>query len=319
MQHPASEEEATVPPVAIAVVSWNTCDLLRRCLDALARDVAEGRAEVWVVDNGSTDGSRDLVRSEFHWAHLLEPERNLGFGPAVNLAAERTAAAWIACANADVEIDPGALQALVDAGSAHPEAAVVAPKLILPDGSVQHSVYAFPSVLHTMLLAVGVHRLSVRLADRLCVMGRWDATRSREVDWAIGAFLLVRRAAFDQIGGFDPSQWLFAEDLDLGWRARRAGWVTRYEPCAAVRHHESAATSAAFGDARTARTMEATYAWIERRMGRVVAWAIALVNCLSMGLRLAVLGPLARLFPRFRARRDRARFWLRIHAAGLRA
>jgi GT2 family glycosyltransferase len=299
-------------PVTVAVVSWNTRELLRGCLRSLVPEMEAGRADVWVVDNGSSDGSPDLVREEFPQVTLVEPEENLGFGPAVNLVAERTDGEWIAPSNADVALEPGALERLLEAGGADPRRGCVAPRLVLPDGSTQHSVYPFPGPL----IALATHvPLPTRLGDRLCKFGDWDPDRPRDVDWPVAAFLIVRREAWKQVGGFDRSQWMFAEDLDLGWRLAQAGWTRRYEPSAVVRHNESAATSEAFGAARTARTMDATYAWLARRRGRAYARATALVGVVAMGLQFVVYG----LLPRhFRARRDRARFWLGIHRAGLR-
>src|SRR2546421_8493025 len=112
------------PSVAIAVVSWNTRDLLRRCLRSLAAEVDAGRAEVWVVDNGSRDGSAAMVGNEFGWAKLLAQDSNVGFGAAVNLVAERTDTPWIACANADTELTPGALEQLLEAGVRDPRAGI---------------------------------------------------------------------------------------------------------------------------------------------------------------------------------------------------
>ena len=86
------------------------------------------------------------------------------------------------------------------------------------------------------------------LGDRLCLERRWDPTREREIDWAHGAFVLVRREAFDAVGGFDTDQWMYAEDLDLGWRLARAGGPTRFVPAARVRHEVAAATSQQFAD-----------------------------------------------------------------------
>jgi N-acetylglucosaminyl-diphospho-decaprenol L-rhamnosyltransferase len=306
--------------VAVAVVSWNTRDLLAACLRSLAPEVEAGRAEVWVVDNGSTDGSPELVRSAFGWATLVEPGENLGFGPAVNLVAERTESDWIAPANADVELTPGALSALLATGDADDRTGSVAPRLVLPDGSTQHSAYAFPGPGSMLVTHLGLHRVVPGLADRLCVQGRWDPDRPRAVDWSVGAFLLVRRRAFDEVGGFDPGQWMFAEDLDLGWRLARAGWRTRHEPRAVVHHHESAATGPAFGGARTARTMAATYEWMARRRGRTRARLAAAIGWSSAAARRAVFGPLARVSSRrFGRANDRARFWAEIHRAGWRA
>lgn len=305
------------PQVTIAVVSWNTRELLRRCLASMAAEATSGRAEVWVIDNASSDSSPQMVRDEFPWVNLIAGEDNLGFGPAVNEVARRAQAPWIAPANADIELTEGALDALL-AVAADREVGVVAPRLVMSDGATQHSVHAFPTVALALLFAVGAYRLP-GLGDRLCVEGYWRADRSREVDWAHGAFLLVRREAFDAIGGFEPRQWMYAEDIDLHWRLRRAGWQARYEPAARVRHAVSAAAIQAFGDARLERHLLATYAWLVRRRGVVVTRAIALINAGGAGVRwlgFAVLGSVAPR--RFRPQRRRLAGYLRAHLAGLR-
>src|SRR6185437_10283145 len=306
-------------PAAIAVVSWNTRELLRRCLRSLEPEVLAARAQVWVVDNGSTDGSRELVREEFPFAELVEPDANLGFGPAVNLVARLSGSDWVAPANADIELFPGALERLLEVGCSDPRIGCVAPRLVLPDDSTQHSVYRFPGPVVALATHAALPRLSPGLADRFCLLGGWDPERPRDVDWPLGAFLIVRRQAWEQIGGFDDSQWMFAEDLDLGWRLAQAGWRRLYEPSARVRHYESAATGAAFGAGRTARTMEATYDWMVRRRGRGMTRATASIATGAMALQLGVTAPLARVAPRrFSSRRDRARFWVGIPRYGLR-
>src|SRR3954454_9161285 len=93
---------APVPPVTVAIVSWNTRDLLRRCLDSLWPEVERGRAEVWVVDNASSDGSPELVRECYDWVKLIASGGNLGFGTAINRVARQTRSEWIATANADI-------------------------------------------------------------------------------------------------------------------------------------------------------------------------------------------------------------------------
>ena len=305
------------PPVAVAVVSWNTRDLLVRCLRSLAPDVDAGTAAVSVVDNGSTDGSVAAGRNAAPWATFIEPGRNLGFGAAVNLVAVQTSSPWLATANADVALEPGALEILLARG-ADERVGCIAPRLILPSGETQHSVHPLPSVPLALGFNLGLARLSRPIGDRLCLEGAWDTERPREVPWAIGAFLLVRRAAFDEVGGFDERQWLYAEDLDLGWRLRHRGWVTRYEPRARVLHASSAATSAAFGADRRAAFMAATYAVIARRGGPLRARTIALVNIAGAGVRLAWFTALAAVFRRWRWRRDETRRWLDAHRRGLR-
>ncbi|MEA2296682.1 MAG: N-acetylglucosaminyl-diphospho-decaprenol L-rhamnosyltransferase [Solirubrobacteraceae bacterium] len=278
--------------VVAAVVSYNTRDLLARCLAAL------GGVETWVVDNGSSDGSADVVAPP---ARLLTPGANLGFGRAVNLVAERAGDwDWLAVANADTAPEPGAIDALLAAADRDPGAGALAPRLVLRDGSTQHSVHPFWSPRFALEFNRGRQRRDAGWGDEQCLEGHWDPDRERRVPWALGAFLLVRRAAWDAAGGFDDAQWLYAEDVDLGWRLRAAGWATRYVPSARVQHAESASVGAVWGDARTERWMAASYDQLRRREGGHRARVVAAVN---------VAGAVAR----------GQREWARLHARGLSA
>ena len=305
------------PPVAVAVVSWNTRALLAACLKSLAPEAAAGRAEVWVVDNASTDGSPDEVAERFGWAKLVAAEENLGFGAAVNLVAARTSTEFIAPANADVALEPGALERLLAAAAAHPEAGALAPRLVLPDGSTQHSVHPFPSLTAAAVLNLGFPRFLPGLGDRLCLHGAWDPEHPRVVDWALGAFLLVRRSAWDAAGGFDTAQWMYTEDLDLGWRLARAGRPTRYVPAARVRHRSEASVQQAWGSDVADRWQARTYTWTLRRRGAAFTRAFALISLGGAAVRFAVFGLLAWVHPRYGPPRDTARAWLRRHCAGL--
>jgi GT2 family glycosyltransferase len=310
---------AAAPVVAVAVVSWNTRDLLRGCLASLQPEHEASRAAVWVVDNASSDGSPDMVREEFPWVELVEPGANLGFGPAVNLVAARASSAWIAPANADIALEEGALAALLAAADRDPAAGILAPRLVLPDGSTQHSVHPFPTVPFTVAFNAGVQRLARRWGDRRSLEGYWDPDVERRVGWAVGAFLLVRRDAWDAAGGFDAQQWMYAEDLDLGWRAARAGWPTRYVPSARVRHHESAATAQVWAD-RTERWMWSTYGWMLRRRGPLRTRAVAAVNVTGALGRAAWMSGAAVVAPRrWRAPARTLRNWARLHTIGLRS
>jgi N-acetylglucosaminyl-diphospho-decaprenol L-rhamnosyltransferase len=271
--------------VTIAVVSWNTRDLLARALDSMRPEVEAGRAEVWVVDNASGDGSADMVRDRFKWAQLVASEENLGFGRAVNFVASRTTSEWVATANADVALRPGALEELLAAGRRDSQAGALAPQLILADGTVQHSVFAFPTIPFSLMLATGAYRAGGPLADRLAFPGQWDSSRERRVPWAVAAFLLIRRRAWEDAGGFDERQWMYAEDLDLGWRLRQEGWATRYVPAALVDHEESAATSQHFEGQLEPHWQRSTYGFLARRRGVAYTWVIALINAAGAWLR----------------------------------
>jgi len=271
-----------------------------------------------VVDNASSDGSPEMVRERFPWVSLIASEENVGYGAAVNLVAERTETEWLAAANEDIEVRSGAIQCLLDAALDRPDVALLAPRLELPDGSTQHSVHPFPTLWLALVFNLGLHRLSRAFADQLCIEGYWNPARPRPVDWAMATFLLARRAAWEEIGGFDPAQWMHAEDLDIAWRMRQAGWRTRYEPSAEVFHVGSAASKKAFGDELMTRFMAASYGWQARRRSPAVARAIALLNCAGVAARLVALEPPARVCGgRFARARDGCRYWLGVHRSGL--
>jgi GT2 family glycosyltransferase len=266
-----------MPAVTVAIVSWNTRDLLRRCLMSFQADADRGLAEVWVVDNASSDGSAELVRDEFPWVRLIASEENLGFGPALNRVADATDTPWLIVSNADVELHPGALDVLLETAARDPGAGAIAPRLMLLDGRPQHSVGAFPTITFTLLHAIGAFSFNSPIADRFAFPGRWDMDRRRRIPWAVGAFLLVRREAWDAVGGFDEQQWMYAEDVDFCWRLAQAGWATRYEPLALVEHVEAAATSQHFGGERAPVWQRATYGCIARRKGLGYARVVALI------------------------------------------
>ncbi len=304
--------------VCVAVVSFNTREPLARCLTALRPDVDAHRAEVVVVDNGSHDGSPEMVAERFPWARLLISGANIGYGRAVNLAAADSRAPWVAASNADVLATAGALRRMLRSGAEHPGAGVIAPALIDPTtGAIQHSVQPFPTPGRVLAYHLGLTAIVPGLGDRLALEGHLRM-RPRRVDWAHGAFLLVRRSAWEQVGGFDEGQWMYAEDLDLCWRLKRAGWSVRLEPAAVFEHLEAAATDEAFGAERGLRSRAAIYAWMLRTLGaprtRLVA-AISVAGCLARAL-VALTGAVARR----RGARAQARLLLahaRVHVVGL--
>ena len=219
--------------------------------DRLVEHVRPARALPRVVRAGRGRGRRRRVGGRqrvrrrlarhgperFPWVNLIASEENLGFGRAVNRVAERTDSEWIAPANTDIAVQPGRARATARGGSPGPGAGAVAPRLVLPDGAPRtrsapsrRSRFTAPALGRRVRIPVAPDR-PLRLSRALghgalapCRHGPSPRSSS------CGA------AAWDEIGGFDERQWMYAEDLDLGWRLHQAGWATRYEPDAVVDH-----------------------------------------------------------------------------------
>jgi GT2 family glycosyltransferase len=222
------------PRVSAVVVSFEAREDLSACLDSL--DAHGGRGlETIVVDNASADGSADLVAQAHPRARLLRNPENAGFGRACNQGAAAAAGDSLLFLNPDARLTPGALDALLRVLDEDARVGIVGPRTVHEDGRPQLS---FGPALG--LLAEWRQRRLVRGVRRrdpatLAQVETMTATAS-DPDWVSGSCLLVRRRAFEQVGGFDEAFFLYEEDVDLCVRARAAGWSVRFEPRAVVRH-----------------------------------------------------------------------------------
>jgi len=227
--------------IAVAVISYNTRDHLRRCLASVTED---GGREVVVADNGSTDGSIAMVGREFPTAVVVLDESNPGYGGAANTAIAKCRSSYVLLLNSDTILSRGTLDALRRYLDEHPRAAIVGPRLRNPDGTLQRSIHQFPTPLVTLLdyswlgplvgVVPGLRKLYLASASH---------QRGRAVPWVTGAALAIRKSAFDAVGGFDPSFFMYYEEVDLSYRLFRAGWETHFTPSADVTHVGGASTS----------------------------------------------------------------------------
>jgi GT2 family glycosyltransferase len=230
------------PRVAVAVVSYNAHDALGRCLESVN---AAGAEEVVVVDNGSTDGSIELVRSCFPRFELRVNEVNLGYGSAANQALAACRAPVVLLLNSDTEIAPGALEALDAYLRTHPRAAIVGPRLLNADRTLQRSTYPDPSVLDVLVGESGMHLVMRRIPLlRERSLRTWDHGRARRVPWVLGAALAIRREAFELVGGFDEDFFLYGEEVDLSRRLLELGHETHFAPVTNIVHIGGASTAA---------------------------------------------------------------------------
>ncbi len=226
--------------LSILIVNWNTRDLLALCLRAIPLAVGKWSHEVVVVDNGSTDGSPEMVRADFPWVRLIENGENAGFVRATNQAIAESRGDYLLLLNSDALAPPGSLARMVSLMRDLSDAGAVAPKLINPDGSFQASYARFPTLLSESLSAFGLNR---RLwgPHHPSPPPRPDE-KPHPVDWAPGACLLLRRSAVEAVGPLDEGFWMYSEDTDLCYRIHRAGWKVYYLPDVEIVHFGGASS-----------------------------------------------------------------------------
>lgn len=223
------------PLISAIIVSYNTRQMTLDCLRALYAGLGQTPAEVWVVDNASADGSAEAIRETFPEVKLITNLHNAGFAAANNQAIRASCGEFLLLLNSDAFLNQGAINTLVAYMKLRPEVAVVGPRLLNADGSLQRSCYRFPGPWRTfcenVLLTAAVPN-STLFGDYRA----WSHDRVRDVDMVIGACMLIRRLALDEVGTFDENFFLYAEETDLCYRLRKAGLRTTFVPTAQVTH-----------------------------------------------------------------------------------
>ena len=221
--------------VAAVVVTYDALPWIERCLDSLSG------VETVVVDNGSHDGTVAFVRERFPDVRVIESE-NRGLGAAWNIGVHGTSSPYVLLLNADAWLVNGALDRLVDFAETRPRAAVVGPRLLDPDGTLQRSVRGFPTVWRLATEYLFLRKLAPRsTALNAFYAGGFDHDEVREVEVVMGACMLLRREAVEEVGDCDEDYFLFSEETDWCYRFREARWEVVFFPGAECVHVRGAA------------------------------------------------------------------------------
>lgn len=223
--------------LSILIVSWNTRDLVTRCLNSIVKNPPDFDYEVIVVDNHSQDGTVDELAALFGHnkrIRIIPSMRNLGFAKGNNLAFAESQGEYILLLNPDTEVLPGSLTTLVKYLESHPETGVAGPRLLNPDGSLQHSVRRFPRIWSGVLVFSGLHRL---LRPRRYLMDDFSYEQEADVDQVMGAALLTSRKVIEGVGFLDEGFWLWYEEVDFCKRVKAAGYLVKFYPQAEIIHH----------------------------------------------------------------------------------
>jgi N-acetylglucosaminyl-diphospho-decaprenol L-rhamnosyltransferase len=221
--------------LSIVIVNWNTRDLLLDCLTSIHAHASQ--YELVVVDNGSTDGSAAAVQREYPDVKTISHTENQGYARANMIGFRATNGPYVLFLNSDTIIQSDAVTCLIDFLEREPQCAACGPRLVQPDGKTQPFAFGNDPKLGYLLA-----RASARIGIR-APLHDWESTAVQAVDWISGACLLVRRSAFEQVGGFDERIFMYFEDNDLCLRLRSAGWQVVYDPLVAITHTGGASLS----------------------------------------------------------------------------
>lgn len=225
--------------VRVIIVSWNAKADLRACLESLVEStVTPSRVEVVVVDNASSDGSPEMVRTEFPAVTLRETGANLGFSGGNNVALADSKCDYVFLLNSDAMLPKGGLDTLLEWADTTPDAGLIGPKVINPDGTLQFSCRRWPTPQAGLFRNVYLGKLFPQnqpAADYL--MRDFDHASPLDVDWLSGCAMLMRRECLEQVGLLDEKIFfMYCEDMDWSLRVHEAGWRVVYAPVVSVTH-----------------------------------------------------------------------------------
>jgi len=220
--------------ITVVIVSYNTADLIEKAIGCLQDSTKMMHVQTIIIDNASRDDSVALIKREYADCELIENTVNVGFGRANNQAIPLIKGQYVLLLNTDAFVSPETLEKTVAYMDAHSECGLLGVKLVGRDGKMQPSCRYFPTPLNVFLNRSGLNKVFpwVRLVDDL----EWDHASVRECDWVPGCYLLIRREVIDQIGLFDERFFLYSEEVDLCFAAKKAGWQVHYYPHSTVVH-----------------------------------------------------------------------------------
>jgi hypothetical protein len=260
---PRSRTDSPVTRLSIITVNYGSSGCLDGCLKSLKGALHRPGAEMLIYDNGPEDPRLAEILRGFSSARLVPGPRGVPFGAANNACARAARGEYLFFLNPDTIVKPGAVESLLAFAEGHEKCAAVGPRLSDADGRLEVSHAPDPGILTEAFV-----KLAKRLPGRFQSM-LFGGRRSRRVDWVSGAAMMVRRSAFEEIGGFDEAFPLYFEDADLCRRLRDAGWEVRYCPEAEVIHHRGGAGTAAAPSASGLKYRQGQLRYYAKHRGRL--------------------------------------------------
>jgi len=280
--------------LSICIVSHECRDLLAECLRSIEQHSDGLSLEVIVVDNASGDGTVEMVRERFPEVRLMANEENLGFAGGTNQAMAAASGEVLLMLNPDTRVCEGALGHLVAFLDERPEAGAAGPAVYGPDGRLQHTCHAFPTLWLTLVAQLGLHRLMPGSRTFGAYdMTWWDHGRPRRVEWLSGVCIAVRRSVWEQVGRLDERYFMYCEDVDWCYRLSQVGYERWYLPGARIYHHEAGSWGGASLE-RAKAAHRATFRYFGKHHGSLyetVARLLVACGALARGSFWTIMGP----------------------------
>lgn len=278
--------------MSITIVVYNSATKLAACLDSIRGDLADGFAELIVVDNASPDDSMTIVAERCPAAVRIDAGANRGFAGGCNLAWPAAGGRFWLLLNPDVILPPGGLRALAAWLDAHPESGAVSPSFVDGEGRRCGCAQRFPSLALSLLEMTRLHRVLPRpLRGRLLRGAYWSGGDQLDVDWIPATALLVRREAVAAAGLLSEAFFMYGEDIEWCWRLHRAGWAIGVRDDVVARHHEASSSERTWGTDGAARRIAAGIVRACRAIhGGAYARAWAALQAIALSLEAALPG-----------------------------
>lgn len=216
--------------LSIIIVNWNTKDLLKDCLKSIYQNTPDSSFEVIVVDNGSTDGSQEMVKSDFPQITLIENVKNVGYSCANNIGFRYSKGKYVLFLNSDTLVHKDTLNKAVKFMKEHEDAGVMGCKTLDIDGRIQYSAFSFPSLARIFAYITGLNRL-------FKISKFKNFSKIRSIEYVQGSFLMIGRELFERLSGFDEKFFMYNEDVDLCERVWKNGWKVYFNPNISITHY----------------------------------------------------------------------------------
>jgi GT2 family glycosyltransferase len=279
--------------LSIIIVNWNTKDLLLQCLESVYQTIKRIEMEVFVVDNGSIDGSIAAAKERFQEVKFIQNEINLGFARANNQALSLAKGRYLLLLNPDTQVKKGAIERLISFMDTHPEAGGAGAQLLNSDGSRQNSIANFPSLATELL-----NKSLLRWFFPSVFPGKErNYPEPIEVDSVIGACMVVKRDAIEPVGLLDEGYFLFLEETDWCYRMKRTGWKIYHVPQAEIYHFQGKGVEMEKKKARV-EYYRSLYRFFKKNRGRLQWFILLIGSVIKLVVELVFMG-IASLFTFF--------------------